>query len=461
MAVYGLTVDGFIVKPLSVIKQELEDKFKAAYGASVGSEPDGSIPPESLMGQIIGIMAEREALLWELAQAVHASTDPDRASGISLDAIAAITGTIRSGQRFSQAILTATGDPGTVLLPGRVVSVAGANTRFDTQASITLVAHATWMTATAYVLGDRVISDTPERVYLCVIAGTSGATAPTGTGSAFSDGGATWSYLGDGGASGDGLAQAEVAGPFAAVSGTLTGIETPVSGWKSAINILDAVVGDYPEKDPAFRIRRENELEASGDATVNAIRAKVLRVGLNTANPVTACTVFQNTTLITNGDGLPGKSIEALVLGGVDQDIREAVFSKAGGIESYGNVTGSVTDTAGNPHTVKFSRPTVKNIYIEVDLQKIDGQYPINGDDQVKAAIVNALKFPNHSFGTDVTGWQIQATLDTVPGVFDVTAVRLGLAALPVGTVRIPVGTREIAAFDTSRIVVASTNTTP
>lgn len=462
MAIYGLTPQGFIVKPLTVIKAELEDKFKAAYGASIGSEPDGSIPPETVIGQLIGIMAEREALLWEQDQAIHAAGDPDRASGTSLDAIAAITGTVRNPQRFSQAILTATGDPGTVLTIGRVVSVQGANTRFDTQAMVTLLAHPTWLTATMYALGDRVVSDTPERVYLCVIAGTSGATAPVGTGSAISDGGATWRYLGDGSASADVLAIAEVAGPFAAVSGTLTEIETPVSGWKSAINILDAVVGDYAEGDPEFRIRRENELEASANATINAIRANILQVGRNTANPVTACTVFQNTTLITNVDGVPGKAVEVLVRGGDDTAIRQAVFDTvAGGIQAYGNNSGTVIDSAGNPHTVAFSRATSKNIYIEIDLQKIDGQYPINGDDAVKLAIVNALKFPNHSFGTDVTGFQISAPLDGVPGVFDVTAVRLGLAPLPVGTARIPIGPREIAEFDTSRIVVSSSSTTP
>lgn len=459
---YGLSLTGWESKPLTVVKEELDEDFKAAFGRSVGTNPDGSIPAQTQMGQEIGIFAERFALMWELGEGIFSSGDPDKAGGTSLDAIAAITGTIRNGERFSTATLTATGDPGTMLNVGRVVSVQGTGTKFDTTTGpATLLIHATWMTGTAYVVGDRRVSDTPERVYLCTIPGTSGATAPTGTGAAFSDGGATWRYLGDGTASVDVPVQAEVAGPYAAVSGTLTEIETPVSGWKSAINILDAQVGDVVEKDPDFRIRRENELQASGDATINAIRSRVLRVGLGTVDAVKACVVFQNTTLVTNVDGLPGKSIEAVILGGLDQPIREAVFSKAGGIESYGNVTGSVTDSAGNPHVVKFSRATEKLIYIAIDLQKIDGTYPINGDDAVKAAIVEALKFPDHTFGTDVTGFQISSPLDGVPGVFDVTEVRLGLAAAPVGTARITIGPREIATFDTSRIVVNSTNTTP
>lgn len=461
MPPYGLNPTGWESKPLTVCKEEMESDFKAAYGTSVGSNPDGSIPAQTKMGQLIGIMSEKFALLWELGQAIHSSTDPDKAQGVSLDSIAAITGTIRNGERFSTVIVTATGDPGTVLAIGRVVSVQGTGVKFDTTAAMTLVLAATWAATTAYVVGDRVVSDTPEKVYECTIAGTSGMTAPTGTGSAIVDGTVTWRFLGDGSASADAPALAEVAGPYAAVSGTLTEIETPVSGWKSAINILDATIGDVAEKDPDFRIRRENELAAGGEATVDAIRAHMLRVGFGTVNAVKACTVFQNTTLVTNMDGLPGKSIEALVLGGLDQEIREAVFHKAGGIESYGNVSGSVTDTAGNPHTVKFSRATVKDIWVEIDLQKIDGTYPINGDDAVKAAIIAFTEFPRYSFGVDVVAWALGAALDAVPGVFDVTAIRIGLAAFPVGSARITIGPRELAAFDTSRIVVTSTNTTP
>lgn len=465
---YGLLATGFNPKPLTDIVSELEDKYKTAFGTSVGSNPDGTIPAQKAMGQQIGILAEREALLWELGQAVNSSTDPDKAEDAALDAVCALTGTIRNGERASSGFVTATGDPGTLLPVGRVVSVLGANTRFDSTAVGTLVVVDAWATTTAYNVGDRVTSGTsPARVYQCVGAGTS-ATAPTGTGASIVDGTVTWRYLGEGTAAIDLPMLAEVPGPFAALSGSLTEIETPIGGWKSAINVLDAIVGAYVETNAALRIRRENELQGNAKGALNAIRATVLRVGQGSPNPVTACIVFENTTMLTDADGLPPKSVEALVLGGVDQDIYNALLDSVdGGIETYGNTTGTATDSAGNTLTIKFSRPTEVLIWIEIDVRKYPAQFPLDGMAQIIAAILD--KMTKWSFGRDVTGSQISAPVMPNPanpalgvqGVLDVLVVRLGVTPGPTGSGPVTIVTREIARFDSSRILVTLSDGTP
>ena len=45
---YGLTLTGFVPKTLVEAKAELDALFKATFGAQLGSEPDGSIPPDSV-----------------------------------------------------------------------------------------------------------------------------------------------------------------------------------------------------------------------------------------------------------------------------------------------------------------------------------------------------------------------------------------------------------------------------
>ena len=63
-------------------------------------------------------------------------------------------------------------------------------------------------------------------------------------------------------------------------------------------------------------------------------------------------------------------------------------------------ITEIVTDSQGFAQTIKFSRPTTVDIYVEVDLTVDSNLYPANGDDQVEAAIVaygDAL-----GIGTDV-----------------------------------------------------------
>ena len=50
---YGLLSTGFVPKPLTVIKSDLAAAYKAVYGVSIGSEPDGSIPANTAIGQIL------------------------------------------------------------------------------------------------------------------------------------------------------------------------------------------------------------------------------------------------------------------------------------------------------------------------------------------------------------------------------------------------------------------------
>ena len=77
--------------------------------------------------------------------------------------------------------------------------------------------------------------------------------------------------------------------------------------------------------------------------------------------------VFENVTLATDSDGLPPKSFEVVVEGGADQDIADTIFlHKPAGIETFGTTSLSVLDTQGFNHTVKLSRPTTLQMFVDV-----------------------------------------------------------------------------------------------
>lgn len=64
------------------------------------------------------------------------------------------------------------------------------------QEVVTVSQHAAWQSTHAYVVGDRVINDSPSKGYVCTTAGTSaGSGGPTGTGGSISDGSVVWSYV--------------------------------------------------------------------------------------------------------------------------------------------------------------------------------------------------------------------------------------------------------------------------
>ena len=466
MPSYGLLPEGFVPKPQTVIKQELDTVYKATFGAQLGSEPDGSIPADSVAGQRIGLHAERMAELWEVGQALASSFDPDGATGRALDILCAITGTTRNQERRTVGVVTLTGDPATLVPAGAAVSIPVVGTRFVTDANATLVAVSAWTVNTAYAIGARVKNGTsPARVYQAISAGTSAPAGggPLGTASLIIDSTVTWAYVGDGTSAVDVAITASDPGPFAALTGQITSIESPVSGWLSVRNMADAVVGAYVELDPSLRNRREAELAGRGNGPLPAIRADLLKVGQGTGNAVVDCVVFENVTDVVDANGIPAHSFEAVVLGGLDADIRQTIFdTKPAGIRSHGTVAGTVVDSTGISHTIKFSRPTTYSIWIEIDVTYNAATWPLDGPAQVKAAILAALTPANgYTLGKDVTSWGIGAAVDVVPGVLNVTAIRVGTAPAPVGTSDIAIGIREVALFDSARILVTAVAGTP
>jgi uncharacterized phage protein gp47/JayE len=444
---YGVTEDGFVIKPLTVIQSELEDDFRATFGEDI------NLAATSVFGQLIGILADRIYDTWEMAQATYSAYYPDSAEGVSLDNICALTGTVREPATYSEVTATVVGTAGTVLPSGRVFSTVTLGDRFATSASCTLVEATAWAGATAYVEGD--VRKNASRTYVCITAGTSaGSGGPTTTSTDITDGTAHWRYLGEGTAYAEVACVAEELGEVQCPAYNLTTIETPASGLNNVTNQEDAALGSDGETDAALRVRREEELRAQGNSTVDSIRADVLLV-----DGVESCTVFENTTMVTDADGVPAKAIEVLVYqtgGGTsaDSDIREAIWnSKPAGIETHGGVSGTVTDSQGTSHTVEFSRPTEKTVYITVDVTTDSDEFPLDGADQIKAALAE-YGDENHGVGDDVIRSALFNPIFDISGVLDVTNIKLGFTVGPVGTSNLTIAARELATFDTARIVV-------
>lgn len=79
---YGVQPTGFVRKPRSVILAEIEREVASEFG------PDTIQTPQSPMGQLNGLMADLVAELWERAEDLYQSYDPDQAEGVRLDTLA-------------------------------------------------------------------------------------------------------------------------------------------------------------------------------------------------------------------------------------------------------------------------------------------------------------------------------------------------------------------------------------
>jgi uncharacterized phage protein gp47/JayE len=394
MTTYGLTSTGFVPKTLEECVAERQASYRGNFGENIDLDERGPY------GQQIAIDSEREANLWALAQAIWDAFDPDNAEDDQLDALCKITGTFREGPLYSTMTVRCVGTVGTVLLPGRVVSVVGSGVRFASVAEATIAEEG----ATDYV---------------------------------------------------DVLFQAEETGPLVCLAGTVT-IETPVSGWDSAAAVEDADVGRDNETNADLRIRRIVEMRTGANAALEAIRTAVSQV-----EGVNSVVVFENTTDVTDGDGIPPHSVEVLVdlEGGTDEEtVRAAIFASVGaGIEAHGDNSGTVEDSTGIEHTVAFTEAEQVEIYESCALTVNADEYPVDGDDQVQLAL---LTYGNtYTTGQDVKASRQIMALRDIPGIID--AVVLVSDHVTPDDTSVTISMRQRAVFDSGRISVESTPGTP
>jgi len=446
MSSFGVLPTGFRAKTLEELLLEIQEAERASFGPGI------NLLATSVFGQINGIFAEHLAELWEVAQGIYGAAYPDSASDAALDNVLSLTGVLRDPARKSHVHdLICTGTAATFLATGRVLSVENSGARFASTADATLALATARAPATAYVVGD--IRSNDNNIYYVTVAGTSGGGGgPTGEGTAIVDGTVTWRFVGDGLSFAEVEYEAEVTGPIDAPSWSLHVIETPVAGWLGADNPTDVHLGADGETDADARLRRNDLLRASGSATVEALRGRVLEIV-----GVTQVFVFENTSMLTDGDGLPAKSFEVVVEGGdglLEQTIADMIWlHKPAGIESYGNISQSVVDSQGFAHTIKLSRPDDVILYVAITLAVNAAVFPADGVEQVRAALLSVADTLN--IGDDVVMLAFScAPLRLVPGVIDVPSLKIDTVDPPVNTANIAIGNREFARFDSARIVV-------
>ena len=217
----------------------------------------------------------------------------------------------------------------------------------------------------------------------------------------------------------------------------------------SFTNETDAELGSETETDSELKSRRDGELQIAGSATIEAILSELRARPL-----VEAVIVFQNNSEITDADGRPPGSLDIVVKGDDEDDLGEAIFLVVGGgIKMVGDITKNPVDSQGFTQTVRFSRPTGVNIWIEWDLT-VNSLYPSDGDDQVEQATLDyGLTL---DVGEDVRVYGSDAlicAINDIPGIIR-AELKIGTSANPTQDNNISISPREIGVFDSARIEV-------
>ena len=342
-----LTSQGFTRTRLDERLTALQEAMRAIFGPTLNLDPD------TMDGQALGIYAESISNLDQLAEDVYHSFNPQSATGVALSRLVQLNGIRRIEGTYSTVVLRCVGSEGTAILAGSLVKSTATNATFQTVADATIPA--------------------------------SGQI--------------------------DVEARSSVKGAILAPAGTLTKIDTPIYGWQTATNLLDATPGRDEETDEQLRLRRRASTSTPGQAIVDAIygaltnipsvlQARVYENDQDTVQPVTS---------------LPPHSIYCIVEGGTDADILKTIWlKKTAGTTTYGTTSGTVNDSMGNPHTLKFSRPTSVNVYVTVNLHTRPG-WPTDGAQRIKDALT-AWAVANQSIGEEVIQSRLFDPINSIPG---------------------------------------------
>lgn len=350
----------------------------------------------SVLGHLIGIMSEGLLEVWELSQALYDGFSPDNAQGTMLDNLAGIVGIVREPATKASGTVTITGTDATVIPVGSIVAAA-------------TIDDAQFVTLSEVTIGATISGQVNVQI------------------------------------------EAEEAGALIVLAGEVDTIITPVAGWTAVTNAADLTAGQAVESDSELRTRREDSLQIVGAGTDNSIRSNVVAL-----TDVDNAIVISNRTLVTDGNGTPGKAFLTVIWPdtGVDAGrVAETIFTRMpSGILPHGAVSYDVTDEQGVTQTVSFSYATRVDIGVEVDLT-VDASFPADGIAQVEVAIL-AVASVEFDISVDVRTLAILCAVNEVTGVTDVV---LRLQVLPgpiVGTVNIPIAVTEIAILDSSDITV-------
>lgn len=389
-----LTQQGFEAQSFAQIRSEIVEAVREVLGpVNTGSE--------SAIGQMISIIAEREALLVQALQATYASQYPASAAGRSLDGVVQLTGITRREATRTTVVVQLTGDAGTTIPEGSAAKTPNEDIFF--------------------LVEDVTLDENGE---------------------------------------GEGQMIAQESGPILANAGAVSTIETPVSGWDSVNNEDDGTTGRPIETDPELRLRRAASLQVTGSATVNAIRSRLLEQ----VQGVTTARIIENRTDTVDADGRPPHSFEAVVAGGTDQDVADLIFeAKPAGIETTGTETLIVQDSEGIDQVIEFTRPIQRYIWVKVTLDPNGiGTFPDNAESLAADAVLE--KGDSLSLGNDVIYQSFYGPVfRAVDGLEEIT-VTVAASSDPntepasgdFAEQNITIESNELALFDADRIEVTT-----
>ncbi len=215
--------------------------------------------------------------------------------------------------------------------------------------------------------------------------------------------------------------------------GEITEIVNTRYAISAVTNVAAATPGRLIETDPQFKIRHTIAVATSGKESASEIYEAVARV-----SGVSATYVFDNDTNTAIGV-VPAHTFYIVAIGGTDAGIAAAIANnKTVTISTHGSETVSVyNEITSQAKIIKFGRGGPVPIYVEVDIDTIDGVYPDDGDKQIKDRMV--ADYANYkTLNSQVIYAEFYKHIYAMPGISAFNSLKIGIVDPPTLLVDIP-----------------------
>ena len=400
MSKFGMTDTGFKPKRVADVYESLKAKISEITDKNTGEKVFINESDDSLFMQFNFMVSEAIAECWEHAYQASTVRDPNKASGAILKGLIQLNGLVAKFGSQTQINVKFTGLKNATIPSGSLITDVENSVLYSVDKSVIIGA----------------------------------------------DGTAT------------GTATAQTKGPINPNNNTVIVIKTPTYGWTNVTNTGVVVVGAEPQTDEELHLEQQRATSNTSYRQIDAIYSGLLNVpGVEFAR------VYQNTGMTTDSRGIEAKSVAAVVVGGTNEDIANAIAKKSANINSFfGSTEVDVTDIQGHVNKIKFSRPEEVEIDVEVNITITDSsQFPASTEDaknQIKKNIVSYAQYnlqatEGFAPGVDVIRTRLYTPVNEVHG-FKINSLKIGKHSQGLSEADIDIAWNEVAIFKESNITV-------
>lgn len=242
-------------------------------------------------------------------------------------------------------------------------------------------------------------------------------------------------------------ARAEKIGAITALPNTITGIVTPTKGWLAVNNRYAAVVGEPVETNAELRSRQTISTMLAAKTPLESTYGAILNV-----DNVTQARVYENDTNVEDANTLPAHSICAVVEGGSDEEIAEAIsIHKTPGCYTYGDIEIKLSDVAGLPKTIRFFHPRYKPVDVSISVKPLSG-YTSTKKIEIQSfveAYLRKLGIGENVFISSINGAALLAVGSLNKPIYAVVSVKCAYQGEELDSNDLAIGFNEIAAVGT------------